>query len=559
MNKFTRLMAIMLVAVMAVSCFAFNASAAEKTVTVKVGDVEVAYDEAKLALLADGNTASGATAFSDAGLVGFENKGFTHTDGVDAAVEATFEIVLDLGEAQNITSISLDAYKESNSMIALPTVDYYVSADGENYYQINAGAAVNPAADAAENAVATLKADFSTRIAVKAQYVKAVVTFKNGWVFLSELSVTTNAEAAFVDELGMAYPYSEHLVPNPGIGVYDITDGELDLSVNEGDKLFKNSQIIKAVYDEAADAYKIEYSNVNPWPDGNSGTITLAEGEILVFIATGGTVASDEFSGSKWLARGLGAGDWIVLEEGTIKMLTAGEIVPEQPEDPSEPEQPSEPEVDEKALYEEEYAGLVGEALENPSYNLALDSTTDENGVVTVTVTVTDIAEGVELTGLYAYLYYDMDRMTLTTKVNTDNSLDCLTTVPSESWREDNLTVIDKDEGFINIGAGVADGDIVAISEDKPLVLTFTFQLKEGYEYAGIYMPTENVSGTDFDFADYYGNGAYEIAELPVVDDEPSDEPSKPVTPGGDAGVIVFAVLGLIAICGAAVVVKVRH
>ena len=71
-------------------------------------------------------------------------------------------------------------------------------------------------------------------------------------------------------------------------------------------------------------------------------------------------------------------------------------------------------------------------------------------------------------------------------------------------------------------------------------------------------MPTENVSGTDFDFADYYGNGAYEIAELPVVD-EPSDEPSKPVTPGGDAGVIVFAVLGLIAICGAAVVVKVRH
>jgi len=255
---------------------------------------------------------------------------------------------------------------------------------------------------------------------------------------------------------------------------------------------------------------------------------------------------------------------WIFIDEFEVFGTAASSepedpSEPEQPEDPSEPEQPSEPEVDEKALYEEEYAGLVGEALENPSYNLALDSTTDENGVVTVTVTVTDIAEGVELTGLYAYLYYDMDRMTLTTKVNTDNSLDCLTTVPSESWREDNLTVIDKDEGFINIGAGVADGDIVAISEDKPLVLTFTFQLKEGYEYAGIYMPTENVSGTDFDFADYYGNGAYEIAELPVVDDEPSDEPSKPVTPGGDAGVIVFAVLGLIAICGAAVVVKVRH
>jgi len=230
---------------------------------------------------------------------------------------------------------------------------------------------------------------------------------------------------------------------------------------------------------------------------------------------------------------------------------------PEQPEDPSEPEQPSEPEVDEKALYEEEYAGLVGEAVEDSSFNIALDSTTDADGVVSVTVTVTDIAEGAELTGLFAYLYYDMESMTLTTEVNDENALECITKVPSEAWNE-NLVHIDKDEGFIDIGIGATTGDILPISEENPLVLTFTFQLKEGCEYAGVVIPNATVSASDINFADFKGTGAYEIVELPVVD-EPSDEPSKPVTPGGDAGVIVFAVLGLIAICGAAVVVKVRH
>jgi len=122
-----------------------------------------------------------------------------------------------------------------------------------------------------------------------------------------------------------------HAVPNPGIGVFDITDGELDLSTNEGDKLFKNSQIIKAVYDEAADAYKIEYSKVNSWPDGHTGTEILAEGEILVAISTGATVRSDEFSGAKRIARGLVAGDWIELSEGTIKFLKSAPEASDEP------------------------------------------------------------------------------------------------------------------------------------------------------------------------------------------------------------------------------------
>ena len=285
-------------------------------VTAKVLDGSLAYDEAALSKLADGNDAAGATAFSDAGLVSFENKGFTHTDGVDAAVPATVELIRDLGSVQAISKITLNAFKDSNSMIALPEVNFYVSVDGVNYYQINAGGLVKPAADAAESATAALTADFSTRIAVNARYVKAVATFKNGWLFLSELGVT--AATAEGENPDTAYAYTDSYLEGYGIAVYHPEDGELDLTLNEGGKMLKQSQLIKAKYDAEIGAYVVIYSKVNAWPDGHTGTETLGEGEILVAISTQGNLGTDDFAGAKWIARGLTEGDYIVLKDSTI-------------------------------------------------------------------------------------------------------------------------------------------------------------------------------------------------------------------------------------------------
>ena len=291
----------------------------------------LAFDESALAKLFDGNDAAGATAFGDAGFVSFENKGFTHTDGVDAAVEAAVELVRDLGSVQAISKITLNAFKDSNSMIALPSVKFYVSIDGVNYYEINSGNLVKAADDAAETTTAALTADFSTRIAVNARYVKAVATFKNGWIFLSELGVTAATEGNYVENPGVGYAYTKHSVPNPGIGIFDSTDGELDLSLNDGEtgKLFRNAQLIKAKYDADKGAYVIIYSKVNPWPDGHSGTETLGEGEILLAISTGGNVGADNnFSGCKWIARGLTEGDYIVLDNGTVSFYPANGELP---------------------------------------------------------------------------------------------------------------------------------------------------------------------------------------------------------------------------------------
>ncbi len=300
-------------------------------VTAKVLDGSLAYSEDALAKLADGNDAAGATAFGDAGLVSFENKGFTHTDGVDAAVPATLELVRDLGSVQAISKITLNAFKDSNSMIALPEVKFYVSIDGVNYYEINSGNLVKAADDAAETTTAALTADFSTRIAVNARYVKAVATFKNGWLFLSELGVTAATEGNYVENPGVGYAYTEHSVPNPGIGIFDSTDGELDLSLNDGEtgKLFRNAQLIKAKYDAETGAYVVIYSKVNPWPDGHTGTETLGEGEILLAISTGGNVGADNnFSGCKWIARGLTEGDYLVLDNGTVSFYPANGQLP---------------------------------------------------------------------------------------------------------------------------------------------------------------------------------------------------------------------------------------
>ena len=298
------------------------------SVSVEVVDGSVAIPaEDALAKLFDGNLALDATAFGDAGLVAFQNTGFTH--GVDEAVPATVAITLDLGEVKNLSKVSLSAYKELNSMIALPEISFEVSVDGVNFYQINAGGIVKPAADAAESTTATLTADFSTRIAVEARYVRAIASFVNGWIFVSEISVTEAADTYTAVTPDVALPYTDSELSGNGMGVFDAEDGTLDLAAK-----FKNSQLIKAVYDEAKGAYKIIYSNVNPWPNGQSGYETMGDHEILVAINTGGALVAEVddtkvrdnlYCAAKWLARGLVAGDYLVFdaEAGTASFYPA--------------------------------------------------------------------------------------------------------------------------------------------------------------------------------------------------------------------------------------------
>lgn len=226
--------------------------------------------------------------------------------------------------------------------------------------------------------------------------------------------------------------------------------------------------------------------------------------------------------------------------------------------------------------YEQDIAAMVGEELEDPDFAIDLDSSIEEvdgKNVMTVTLSVKDIKEGVKMQALIATLHYDTERLTLLTQEiekESDGSivLDCETTIPGASWENLTKEILD-DDGNITGDIGVRFTGMnpnQIISDETPILLTFQFELKEGFDKAGVYVATESVSsiyapndGTSTTIA-YAGNGAYTVATV-VSAEVPSDSTtteSTGTTPG-DSGVLMFAILGILAIAGAAVVVKVRN
>lgn len=308
-----KLIALMLTVLMALSVCVFTTAAAEPKITATVtdGSVEIPADLSKLI---DGQDGMAATAFSDASLLAFENTGFAHTDGVDAALSATVEFVYDLGEVKSLKGLFMNFFKDTNSMVAVPSVHFYVSVDGKDYYHMNAASAVN--GDSADELKTVSLATPVNRAVVTARYIKAVATFKNGWFFASEIGY--DAEEGGTAPEG-PYPYVDSNSGSYGVGVYT-TPGSYDLSQATDVNKFSNAQIVVATYDAAKGAYVIRYDKVNPWPGGHTDVIALADGEILIAVNTGGTIPatfegdSNATSSLKWLLRGMKEGDYVVLD-----------------------------------------------------------------------------------------------------------------------------------------------------------------------------------------------------------------------------------------------------
>ncbi len=308
-----KLIALMLTVLMVLSVCVFTAVAAEPKITATVtdGSVEIPADLSKLI---DGQDGKAATAFSDASLLAFKNTGFNHDDGVDAAVSATVEFVYDLGEVKSLKGLFMNFFKDTNCMVAVPSVHFYVSVDGKDYYHMNAASALN--GDSAEEVKTVSLATPDNRAVVTARYIKAVATFKNGWFFASEIGYV--AEDGGTAPEG-PYPYVDSNSGSYGVAVYN-TPGSYDLSQATDVNKFSNAQIVIATYDAAKGAYAIRYDKVNPWPNGHTDVITLADGEILIAVNTGGTIPatfegdSNATSSLKWLLRGMKEGDYVVVD-----------------------------------------------------------------------------------------------------------------------------------------------------------------------------------------------------------------------------------------------------
>ncbi len=291
-------------------------SGATPSVTAKatVGKVVI---PSNLDVLIDGDKQSAATAFSSSTMAAFKND-FDHTSGVANAPDATVEIIYDLGEVKSISGAYLDAFEDANSMIALPDVNFQVSLDGVDYYQFNTAENGKKVMTKTGDKVTVEYATDATRSILNVRYVKITASFKNGWIFLTEVGVV-EVEGG-VNPAG-PYAFTAEIAGNTGSGIF--TTGTFDLSSEAENLRLKNAQIVMAKYDSAKGAYVVTSSKVNPWPSGHSGEVTLAKGEIMLAINTGGRYIDDYAATPKWIARGLEAGDYIVIDGSNYYMYPA--------------------------------------------------------------------------------------------------------------------------------------------------------------------------------------------------------------------------------------------
>jgi len=177
-----------------------------------------------------------------------------------------------------------------------------------------------------------------------------------------------------------------------------------------------------------------------------------------------------------------------------------------------------------------ELEALVG-AEANADFEWAMDVTTNEDGTVTVVLTVEGI-EGKAVNYVYGDLYYNEDELTLLTEKDEKGlAIDCLTSAPVGF---DNLTVMKPGvKGAIELN--ICNPENHTPLKDGDLVLTLTFKLAKGVTLAGLYIPTASVEGAAnvdavTEFLDLNGNGAYGIAYLEVKEEssEPTDETTVP-------------------------------
>ena len=268
-----------------------------------------------------------------------------------------------------------------------------------------------------------------------------------------------------------------------------------------------------------------------------------------------------------------------------------------------------------------ELEALVGPDAADAEFDWVFDVETDKAGLVTVTLTVDNVNDK-NVTFVSGFFYYNVNELTLLNDVDEDSGLiDCITSMPAD-FENLSVTYVNRETAKPVPGVLVMNvanvGDSV-LSADEPLEITLKFQMADGVNLAGMYIPTDSVEGAS-SYDPILGNGAYGIAirevdepttsdpvspddssedtssedtssedtssedtssedtssedtsseetssedtssedtssETPVTSSEDtSSEPPKP----GDAGVTLFVILGVLALAGAAVAIKVRN
>ena len=178
-----------------------------------------------------------------------------------------------------------------------------------------------------------------------------------------------------------------------------------------------------------------------------------------------------------------------------------------------------------------ELEALVGPDAADAEFDWVFDVETDKAGLVTVTLTVDNVNDK-NVTFVGGFFYYNVNELTLLNDVAEDSGLiDCITSMPAD-FENLSVTYAEKGaEGFETV-PGVLVMNVVnagdsVLSADEPLEITLKFQMADGVNLAGMYIPTDSVAGSSH-YDPILGNGAYGIAIREV--DEPTTSDPEPET-----------------------------
>lgn len=483
--------------------------------------------------LTDGVVSPETVDFADPVWVGFNAQSEEYSMFEGASV------VIDLGEVKALNKGVVHAYKQTDVGITVPYgVEFCVSDNGRVFQTVGV-VAIDPAE--IEEGIYDIVCDFYTE--ASGRYVK-INLFLYGWGFVSEIGLyyeggekpenTTNLalgkDVLHAGVNGENNSYNADLTDGIASDVISY-DGEwfayyynLEYSNEVNTMIGANSEYgLATPAIDLGTVCKLDSMRINMFLGNDSGVMApyVVYAEASSDGLTYSQVGAVEFASAPmgdttvgWVDFDVRAGiearyvrfhmahrlNWIFINE--IEVYGCAEDGDVDP-DPGVPVDP----VPEE--YIQKFESMVG-VTENAKYDLVLDAAADANGNVTVTLTAENIDKGVDLTGVFADLFYDSDRLALTTLAEEDSgALACITKLPDDRW--ENMVWL-AEEGHIVVELCV-DGVNAPITPDAPLVLTFTFALKDGCNYGALYIPSDTVTGIDWNFVDFCGNGSYAIAE----------------------------------------------
>lgn len=141
----------------------------------------------------------------------------------------------------------------------------------------------------------------------------------------------------------------------------------------------------------------------------------------------------------------------------------------------------------------------------------------DNRLIATVVLTLGEVKDGVRMQDLLATLRYDPEELTLITPTERDQSLDCFTVLPYNSYSMysewENLTTAGE-SGVINIALAVPNDPEQYLDAEHSFELTFTFEMQDGIQEATVTVPSGMVRGVyspsdkEDDLAVFYGEGS---------------------------------------------------